>query len=167
MYDWWYKDLECNQLSKMLQFVFYLPIMFYLIFALVLLIYILYIRIFERLIPNLSQRLVYFTIIFVVNWMCTVIGNMYDIIDSTEADHTKRPLFLLWINRISIASIGIQNALVWATSDLLKQSRFIIKQSLADASFIESVNGYESTVVSSRLDKDFSERSIRSQQLVQ
>ena len=145
---------KCNEISQLLQFIFYLPIMFYVLFAIVLLIYIIYIRIFQRLLPNLSQRLVYFTIVFVINWVFTVAGNMYDIVGNASNHGTKRPLFLLWINRISIASIGIQNALVWATSDLLKQSRFVLKQSLVDASYVESINVYEATVASSRLDRD-------------
>ena len=106
-----------------LEFINFVPILFYLLFALILLLYIIYIQTFEHIIPNLSRRLAYFTIIFVINW---IFISTQAAISLFESNHQIKAINVL--GDMSRTSIGIQNAIIWATSHLLAKVNYLIEK---------------------------------------
>lgn len=95
------------------QLCFYIPAILYWLIALILMIYVIYLRIFN-IIPKLNMKLIYFTAVFTFIWICMIIERVYSIFNIKHNNHV--PVSLLWIHHIAAASIGLGNAIVWGTN---------------------------------------------------
>ena len=118
-------NYECWINKSMLQlFSFELISGFCLFFAILLLLYCIYLRyIIKKQMKTLTIRIIYFTIVFVIVWLPPFIDRIYGIVNNTNAgstfnDTSSVSKVLAYLHNMSISSIGFLNALVWGTSDL-------------------------------------------------
>ena len=111
---------ECWINKSIFQLSFYIPAIFYFIVAFCLLIYVMYLRI-GGVIPNLNMKLVYYTVVFVITWICLITERVYSIFNF-KSSHSA-PTLLLWLHHLAAASIGLGNALVWGASNMLENAK--------------------------------------------
>lgn len=109
---------ECWINVDIYQMCAYGPIGLYLIFAILLLCYCVYLRFGrQQQMINLTERLIYFTIVFVAVWIFPFIDRIYNIFFGDDEKHK----WLAYLHDLGFASVGLLNALVWGTSGLWSQ----------------------------------------------
>ena len=110
--------IQCAINDSKFRLFIYAPIAFYMLFAIGLLLYYVYLRYVYRKtkIGNLSMQIVYFTIMFVIVWIFPLLDRIYDI-HKFKTNSGK----VAWLHDIGRASVGLSNALVWGSSNLWKR----------------------------------------------
>ena len=124
---------QCWIVNGAYQLCFYAPLLFYLLFSCVAMIYTV---ISEYDIcanarnnnnnnktqydhdGSLTRRLILFTLVFIISWTGQVIDRILSIL------HYSTPIGIVWWHDIGMASIGLTDALVWGTSPLWKVDLF-------------------------------------------
>eukprot|EP01084_Bolivina_argentea_P026661 49606_1 len=111
------KEFECWISDSVYQLCLYLPAMIYVFIAFILLIFT-FIQSRNKKIQHTSTslRLAAYTIVFVVTWTFPIILRLHGM-TSDKAP----PTFTVWAHHISIACIGIGNAVIWGTSQSIKE----------------------------------------------
>ena len=112
-------NYECWISNELWQLCLFGPAIIYLLFSFCLLIYTIYVRIYNR-VPNLSMKLIYYTLVFVLLWTFPIIDRMSIIIHdyqehtydytNTEAIYVKnKTVFtrLFWVHNMCLASVGL------------------------------------------------------------
>eukprot|EP01084_Bolivina_argentea_P190014 326651_1 len=112
-------EFECWIHGGPYQLCLYAPAMIYVFIAFTLLIFTFFQQKAKKINnASTSLRLAAYTIIFVVTWTFPILLRLYGMIT-----HLPPPTFIVWAHHISIASIGIGNAMIWGTSQQkLKQN---------------------------------------------
>ena len=107
-------------------YVEHIALICYFVFSFLLLMYIVYVRLNSFELANISKRLVWYTLVFSINWTFIVLDDLGSIV-------FKNGNIITWILdcicEFSIVSIGFQNAIVWASSDLLTKSPLLANRS--------------------------------------
>ena len=118
------KEFECWVENGSFQLCLYGPVALEMIIFIILLLYYGYIRYYSKYdrIANLNKQIVYFTCVFVCVWIFPLADRIISMGDNAAPD------IIVWLHDIGFASFGFFNAVIWLTSDLLKNYQKNIQQ---------------------------------------
>ena len=130
------KNFQCWIKNNALQLCQYGPLIIYLISAICLLFYCIYVRYFSKQkIERLNMRIIYFTCVFVLVWIFPTIDRIY-----SSILNIKSPIIIVWFHDIGIASAGLCNALVWGTSNLWNKYKYKVNVNIDSSQLTHTSN---------------------------